>query len=92
MAAQDYTAGGFTAEFIAGTMKNMRLPDEHWMRQAIQLGETVRGKTGDNPHVGCVLVEKNRLLVKAGLILPGNITLKPMQFIKPRTWGWILAN
>ncbi|MGB0809531.1 MAG: riboflavin biosynthesis protein RibD, partial [bacterium] len=34
------------------------------MRQAIQIGETVRGKTGDNPHVGCVLVEKNQLLVK----------------------------
>ncbi|MEC8259476.1 MAG: bifunctional diaminohydroxyphosphoribosylaminopyrimidine deaminase/5-amino-6-(5-phosphoribosylamino)uracil reductase RibD [SAR324 cluster bacterium] len=42
----------------------MQLPDEHWMRQAIQIGETVRGKTGDNPHVGCVLVEKNQLLVK----------------------------
>ena len=42
----------------------MLLPDEHWMRQAIQIGETVRGKTGDNPHVGCVLVEKNQLLVK----------------------------
>jgi diaminohydroxyphosphoribosylaminopyrimidine deaminase/5-amino-6-(5-phosphoribosylamino)uracil reductase len=49
----------------------MKLPNEYWMLKAIQLGEAVRGKTGDNPHVGCVLVEKDQLLVKGWTHPPG---------------------
>ncbi len=49
----------------------MQLPNEYWMQQAIKLGETVRGKTGNNPHVGCVLVEKDQLLVEGWTHPPG---------------------
>ena len=67
----------------------MLLPDEHWMWQAIQIGETVRAKTGDNPHVGCVLVEKNQLLVKGWThlrALIGKLALMGIDFEKIFTW------
>jgi pyrimidine deaminase RibD-like protein len=49
----------------------MTLPTEYWMQQAIQLGEQVRGQTGDNPHVGCVLVEMDQIFVKGWTHPPG---------------------
>ena len=38
----------------------------HWMRQAIAEAERARGKTGDNPWVGCVIVSAEGLAVGRG--------------------------
>jgi diaminohydroxyphosphoribosylaminopyrimidine deaminase/5-amino-6-(5-phosphoribosylamino)uracil reductase len=39
--------------------------DEHWMQQAIMLGQWGAGKTGPNPSVGAVLVKDGRVIAKA---------------------------
>ncbi|MGJ3244190.1 MAG: bifunctional diaminohydroxyphosphoribosylaminopyrimidine deaminase/5-amino-6-(5-phosphoribosylamino)uracil reductase RibD [Opitutales bacterium] len=36
--------------------------DRRWMAEALQLAEAVRGTTHPNPHVGAVIVEKDRLV------------------------------
>lgn len=35
---------------------------KHFMVRAMELGEQVRNKTGDNPWVGCVIVNDNEVL------------------------------
>jgi diaminohydroxyphosphoribosylaminopyrimidine deaminase/5-amino-6-(5-phosphoribosylamino)uracil reductase len=45
--------------------------DEPFMRQAISLGERARGRTGDNPHVGCVIVLAGRTLGEGFTSEPG---------------------
>lgn len=36
--------------------------NEQFMRRAINLGENVRNKTGDNPWVGCVIVNNGKVI------------------------------
>lgn len=50
-----------------------KTPDsnEIWMRRALALGEQVRGQTGDNPHVGCVLVHQEKIVVEGWTHPPG---------------------
>ena len=45
---------------------------EHWLRVAIEEAELARGTTGDNPWVGCVIVDASGALVGRGHTLgPG---------------------
>lgn len=43
--------------------------DNRFMLRAIELGKSARGKTGDNPYVGCVIV-KNGILIGEGKTQP----------------------
>ena len=45
--------------------------DEKWMRYALEQGENVKGITGNNPHVGCVIVHHNQLLASGATQPPG---------------------
>lgn len=44
---------------------------QHYMRQAIQLGQRGVGKTADNPSVGCVVVSANGQVVGVGTTADG---------------------
>jgi pyrimidine deaminase RibD-like protein/aminoglycoside phosphotransferase (APT) family kinase protein len=44
----------------------MREEQERWMRLAIEEAELARGKTGDNPWVGCVIVSPSGELIGRG--------------------------
>jgi diaminohydroxyphosphoribosylaminopyrimidine deaminase/5-amino-6-(5-phosphoribosylamino)uracil reductase len=41
------------------------------MRRALLLGERARGHTGDNPHVGCVIVSAARVIGEGWTSEPG---------------------
>ncbi len=45
--------------------------DEQWMHQALKQGESVKGQTGENPHVGCVIVKDNTLIASGATQPPG---------------------
>ncbi len=45
--------------------------DEHFMRRALTLGERARGLTGDNPHVGSVIVLAGKTLGEGWTSEPG---------------------
>jgi diaminohydroxyphosphoribosylaminopyrimidine deaminase/5-amino-6-(5-phosphoribosylamino)uracil reductase len=53
-------------------MQPMTAEHERWMRVAMQEAELARGTTGDNPWVGCVIVDANGELLGRGHTLgPG---------------------
>ncbi|GIT63254.1 MAG: hypothetical protein Ct9H300mP21_08000 [Pseudomonadota bacterium] len=52
-----------------------------FMKRAIELGEQVRNKTGDNPWVGCVIVRGEKVWEKVIHILQEKHMLKQMQFL-----------
>ena len=43
------------------------------MLKALDLGEKVKGKTGDNPWVGCLIVRKKKILGKGATHPPGGL-------------------
>ena len=45
--------------------------DQHYMKQVLELGEKVKGSTGDNPWVGCVIVRKDQILGRGTTHPPG---------------------
>ncbi len=45
--------------------------DRHFMERALELGERARGNTGDNPHVGSVIVLGERVLGEGWTSEPG---------------------
>jgi diaminohydroxyphosphoribosylaminopyrimidine deaminase / 5-amino-6-(5-phosphoribosylamino)uracil reductase len=45
--------------------------DERYMRRAIALGMQAKGKTGDNPYVGCVIVAGDEILGEGFTQPPG---------------------
>ncbi len=45
--------------------------DPRFMRRAIELGEEVKGRTGDNPWVGCVIVRKGNIIGEGATQPPG---------------------
>ena len=45
--------------------------DARFMRRALGLGERARGRTGDNPHVGCVIVSAGRVIGEGWTSEPG---------------------
>ena len=47
------------------------MDDERFMRRALALGEQVRGRTGDNPAVGCVIVHGGRIVAEGATQPPG---------------------
>jgi len=48
-----------------------RAVDERFMRRALVLGERARGHTGDNPHVGSVIVAAGRVIGEGWTSEPG---------------------
>jgi diaminohydroxyphosphoribosylaminopyrimidine deaminase / 5-amino-6-(5-phosphoribosylamino)uracil reductase len=46
--------------------------DEGFLRRALLLGERARGRTGDNPHVGCVIVSAGRVIGEGWTSEPGH--------------------
>jgi len=44
----------------------MSTDHEAWMRLAVETAERARGKTGDNPWVGCVIVDRGGALLGTG--------------------------
>ena len=46
------------------------MDDERWMRRALAAGERVKGRTGDNPAVGCVIVREGALVAEGSTQLP----------------------
>src|SRR5689334_12974773 len=46
--------------------------DVEFMREAIAVGRSVEGKTGDNPAVGCVVVHEGRIVARGGTQPPGS--------------------
>ena len=44
-----------------------------FMKRAIELGEQVRNKTGDNPWVGCVIVSGEKILGEGYTHTPGEV-------------------
>ncbi len=49
----------------------MRDSDQQFMKRAIELGKLVKGTTGDNPYVGCVIVIENRVIGEGNTQPPG---------------------
>jgi diaminohydroxyphosphoribosylaminopyrimidine deaminase/5-amino-6-(5-phosphoribosylamino)uracil reductase len=49
----------------------MRHEHERWMRLAIEEAELARGTTGDNPWVGCAIVNQGELLGRGHTVGPG---------------------
>ncbi len=47
------------------------MDDSDWMRTAIEEAERARGKTGDNPWVGCVIVCEERIVGRGHTEGPG---------------------
>lgn len=47
------------------------MTDLEFMREALAVGRTVVGHTGDNPAVGCVLVRDGQIVAKGGTRPPG---------------------
>lgn len=45
--------------------------DQEYMREAIAMGRSVEGRTGDNPAVGCVVVREGRIVARGGTQPPG---------------------
>lgn len=45
--------------------------DQEYMREAIAMGRSVEGRTGDNPAVGCVVVRDGRIVARGGTQPPG---------------------
>ena len=60
-------------DFVAASARPpMSEEHEHWMKLAMQRAEEARGKTGDNPWVGCAIVSHAGQLLGAGHTLgPG---------------------
>ena len=49
----------------------MSANDETFMGAALELARTVRGRTGDNPPVGCVIVKEGNLFGRGATQSPG---------------------
>ncbi|MGK5093499.1 bifunctional diaminohydroxyphosphoribosylaminopyrimidine deaminase/5-amino-6-(5-phosphoribosylamino)uracil reductase RibD [Deltaproteobacteria bacterium TL4] len=45
--------------------------DITYMKHAIELGKKVKGKTGDNPYVGCVIVNDTGIIGEGNTCPPG---------------------
>lgn len=45
--------------------------DGHFLQRAIALGEQARGRTGDNPWVGCVIVKEGQVIGQGSTGAPG---------------------
>ena len=47
--------------------------DQDYMLQALELGESVKGTTGDNPWVGCLIVKDGKVLGQGATHPPGGL-------------------
>ena len=47
--------------------------DQDYMLQALELGESVKGTTGDNPWVGCLIVKDGIILGQGATQPPGGL-------------------
>ena len=47
--------------------------DQDYMLQALELGESVKGTTGDNPWVGCLIVKDGLILGQGATHPPGGL-------------------
>ena len=47
--------------------------DQDYMLQALELGESVKGTTGDNPWVGCLIVKDGIILGQGATHPPGGL-------------------
>ena len=47
--------------------------DQEYMLQALELGESVKGTTGDNPWVGCLIVKDGLILGQGATHPPGGL-------------------
>ena len=54
-----------------GEMEEVGLLDDIYMKQAILLGKNAKGKTGDNPYVGCIIVKDGKVLGEGCTSPPG---------------------
>jgi diaminohydroxyphosphoribosylaminopyrimidine deaminase/5-amino-6-(5-phosphoribosylamino)uracil reductase len=46
--------------------------DVEFMREALAVGRSVEGQTGDNPAVGCVVVHNGKIVSRGGTQPPGS--------------------
>jgi diaminohydroxyphosphoribosylaminopyrimidine deaminase/5-amino-6-(5-phosphoribosylamino)uracil reductase len=60
------------------------LQDKQFMKRAIELGVLVRGNTGDNPNVGCVIVKEGAIIGEGATQPPGepHAEIMAMRFAK----------
>ena len=49
------------------------ITDQDYMLQALELGESVKGATGDNPWVGCLIVKDGKVLGQGATHPPGGL-------------------
>ncbi len=47
--------------------------DQEYMLKALELGESVKGTTGDNPWVGCLIVKDGKVLGQGATHPPGGL-------------------
>ncbi len=70
----------------------VRSQDEAWMRLAIALGEGVRGSTGDNPWVGCVIARGSQWLAEGATQPPGQPHAEALAIARARERSISLAD
>ena len=65
--------------------------DNRFMLRAIELGKSARGKTGDNPYVGCVIVKNGILIGEGKTQPPGNPHAEVMAIKNAERGGYAVA-
>ena len=74
------------------TLRDIPLDHESWMRQAIAEAELARGSTGDNPWVGCMLVDaRGEVLGRGHTQGPGEDHAEIVAFRQARASGLTIA-
>ncbi len=67
------------------------MDDDFFMREAIAVGRSVAGKTGDNPPVGCVIVKDGDIVARGATQPPGGSHAEVMAIREAENSGYDIA-
>ena len=65
--------------------------DIHYIKEVLKLGEKVKGFTGDNPWVGCIIVKEDYILGRGATHPPGGPHAEAVALSEAQSLGHDLA-